>query len=233
MSFSEANSEAKSLAKAELRRLFREKRAAIPEIERLSQSLTVNRALAIFLAELIEARREQSTEPLRVCAYMAVGAELTLEPLLEDELSRAVEEKLLRFYIPKTRKEAAGHLALIFGDYESPATVGCNACQRGRLGIPEPREAMLDVNLEPDVVLLPCLAFDLHGQRLGQGAGCYDRYLGGLAAMGIRPLCVVVGFAEQKSLGALPTAPHDFVMDYYACGDTVQKFSSLGGEHDE
>lgn len=200
---------------------FRQKRAAIPELERLSQSLSVNRALAIFLAELIEKRREQADQALRVCAYMAVGTELTLEPLLEDELSRAVAEGLLEFYIPKTYQTEDGTLELVFGHYRSTSGLGCDACKHGRLGIPEPAEEDLQIDLQPDVVLLPCVAFDERGSRVGQGAGCYDRYLSALALSGIRPISVVVGYKEQLSGENLTADPHDWPMDFLAYGAEV------------
>ena len=207
--------------KASQRRYFRQRRTEIPEVERLSQSLSVNRALAVFLAELIEKRRDQATEALRVCAYMAIGSEMTLEPLLEDELSRAVEEGLLEFYIPKTYQSEAGNLELIFGLYRSSPGHHCDRCKNGRLGIPEPADADLNADLIPDVVLLPCVAFDEYGTRIGQGAGCYDRYLSALAALGASPTCVVVGYKEQLAGETLAADGYDWPMDFLAYGTEI------------
>lgn len=60
-----------------------------------------------------------------------------------------------------------------------------------------------------DVVVVPGLAFTLHGDRLGQGAGWYDRLLDEL-----RDDCVSigVGFAEQI-VDFVPTEPHDQRID--------------------
>ncbi len=210
--------------KTEQRAHFREKRKAIPELSRLSQSLTVNRALAIYLAEHIEARREQKqSEPLHVCAYMAMEPELSLEPLLEDELRRAVEEGLLAFYIPKTARGASGTLDLTFGHYRHSDLPPCARHQSGVLGIAEPLDKDLVEDLRPDIILLPCVAFDTHGSRVGQGAGCYDRYLAKLHAKGIKPICVVVGYKEQEAEYRLPIAEHDWPMDYAASGEFVRK----------
>ncbi|MBA4120507.1 MAG: 5-formyltetrahydrofolate cyclo-ligase [Isosphaera sp.] len=56
-----------------------------------------------------------------------------------------------------------------------------------------------------DAVLVPGLAFDLTGTRLGRGGGFYDRFL---AALGPRTLRVGLAF-ECQVVGALPRLPHD------------------------
>lgn len=65
------------------------------------------------------------------------------------------------------------------------------------------------------VVLLPALAVDGAGTRLGQGGGHYDRTLALLAPSGpARPLlAAVVGDPELLPAGALPREPHDVPVD--------------------
>lgn len=60
-----------------------------------------------------------------------------------------------------------------------------------------------------DVVLVPGLAFDARGARLGRGGGFYDRLL---ADANQRTVLVGCCFALQKVVG-LPVAPHDVPMD--------------------
>lgn len=43
-------------------------------------------------------------------------------------------------------------------------------------GIPEPATDLV-LNLEPDLIIVPLLAFDMEGHRLGYGKGFYDRFL--------------------------------------------------------
>jgi 5-formyltetrahydrofolate cyclo-ligase len=53
----------------------------------------------------------------------------------------------------------------------------------GRYGIPEPQDDSSRVSLgEGDLILVPCLACDLEGMRIGHGAGYYDRLLAGSRA---------------------------------------------------
>ena len=65
-----------------------------------------------------------------------------------------------------------------------------------------------------DVILVPGLAFDARGGRLGRGGGHYDRLLAG---RGKRTILVGCCFALQK-VPAVPAAPHDVRMDY-VCTD--------------
>lgn len=89
-------------------------------------------------------------------------------------------------------------------------------CPRDRLapgagGIAEPSAAD---PVEPDVVLVPLLAVDAAGNRLGQGGGHYDR---ALAALRARRRVVAVGIAwDVQVVAALPVDPWDQPLDAVA-----------------
>ena len=56
-----------------------------------------------------------------------------------------------------------------------------------------------------DMVVVPLVAFDRAGARLGYGGGCYDRYLPILS-----PTCQIVGIAfDEQRVDHVPTDPHD------------------------
>jgi 5-formyltetrahydrofolate cyclo-ligase len=81
-----------------------------------------------------------------------------------------------------------------------------NALVLGRLGLrePSPHAPVLDV-ASIDLLLVPGLAFDARGHRLGRGAGFYDRLL---ARPDLRALTVGVGFDEQL-VSTIPVDAHD------------------------
>lgn len=71
--------------------------------------------------------------------------------------------------------------------------------------------------LEPDVLLVPMLAFDRQGFRLGYGGGFYDRTLAVLRAM--KPVVAVgVAYAAQE-VAELPRGPHDEPLDWILTED--------------
>ena len=63
-------------------------------------------------------------------------------------------------------------------------------------------------NIVPDVILVPCLAFDQRGFRLGYGKGFYDRYLGKYLKKNKHIETIGVGFSFQK-YKKIPTDKYD------------------------
>ena len=56
-----------------------------------------------------------------------------------------------------------------------------------------------------DMIVVPLVAFDQTGARLGYGGGCYDRYLPMLS-----PVCQIVGIAfDEQRINHVPTDAHD------------------------
>lgn len=56
-----------------------------------------------------------------------------------------------------------------------------------------------------DMIVVPLVAFDRAGSRLGYGGGCYDRYLPMLS-----PACQIVGIAfDEQRVDHVPTDAHD------------------------
>ena len=67
--------------------------------------------------------------------------------------------------------------------------------------------------LQPDIIVVPMLAFDPAGLRLGYGGGYYDRTLAGLREAGHDVLAVGLAYAEQGT-DRLPADPHDQRLDW-------------------
>ena len=61
-----------------------------------------------------------------------------------------------------------------------------------------------------DIIVVPLVAFDRTGTRLGYGGGCYDRYLPMLS-----PVCQIVGIAfDEQRINHVPTDAHDLPLPH-------------------
>jgi 5-formyltetrahydrofolate cyclo-ligase len=94
---------------------------------------------------------------------------------------------------------AAAPMAFRAWQPDSPMT-------RDRHGIPIPATGLVAA---PDVILLPLVAFDEQGYRLGYGGGYFDRTLASLTP---RPCAIGVGF-ELTRLDTVCPATHDICLD--------------------
>ena len=80
----------------------------------------------------------------------------------------------------------------------------------GTLGIPEPGAGLPELGPEAiDWVLVPGLAFDARGYRVGRGAGHYDRLLPTLRPGVVRWALIL----EPQWIEAVPVEPHDVPLD--------------------
>ncbi len=80
----------------------------------------------------------------------------------------------------------------------------------GPYGTREPLSGLL--NVMPDIILVPLLAFDENGHRLGYGGGYYDRTLEEYRHKGHDFTAIGVAFDGQKS-DHIPVAGHDQPLD--------------------
>ena len=80
----------------------------------------------------------------------------------------------------------------------------------GAYGIAIPKE---DVKIIPEVILLPCLAFNHKGVRLGSGAGFYDRYLARRKEEATPVISVAIAF-EKLRCDDLIAEAHDRLFDW-------------------
>ncbi len=90
-------------------------------------------------------------------------------------------------------------------------------------GILEPEASARAV--EPDVLLVPLLAFDANGNRLGYGGGYYDRTLARLRA--IKPI-IAIGLAlAAQRVEEVPYGPYDQRLDWILTEAGSQRPSSI------
>lgn len=146
-----------------------------------------------------------------VTGYHAIGEEADIDPLLTALHQRGHGVGLPRVVAPGA--------ALQFH-----AWVPGDALDAGYQNIPEPL-ATAPV-IEPDVVLVPLLAYDATGHRLGYGGGFYDRTLAALRAA--RPVQVIgIAYADQR-VDSLPAGDHDQRLDAVLTELGVERFGTKG-----
>lgn len=128
----------------------------------------------------------------RVLLYFATSTEININSVL-----REVSGK--EWYLPRCTE--GNHLSVhrVFSD-------STDELQQNHFGIYEPHPDSPEVGVEAlDLVVVPALAFDEHGNRLGYGGGFYDRFLPRLC-----PDCVTVGVTlDDLVVSDLPSEPHD------------------------
>ena len=94
------------------------------------------------------------------------------------------------------------------------------AVETGPWAVLQPAPDMPEVF--PDLVLVPLIANDRKGTRLGQGKGHYDRVLDGLRRHGA--LLIGVGWAVQLLDQTIPADPWDVTLDGFASPDGLEMF---------
>ncbi len=141
----------------------------------------------------------------KVAGYWAVRGELPLN-LAVASLTRR-EQKYFLPVLGQARQ-------LRFAEYREGVSL-----QGNRFGIPVPDvpSGTLQKAGDMDVILLPLLAFDRKGHRLGTGGGWYDSSLAflGNEPRPERPLLVGIGY-EFQEVESVPIQPWDVDLDYVA-----------------
>ncbi|OYD80135.1 5-formyltetrahydrofolate cyclo-ligase [Azospirillum brasilense] len=137
-----------------------------------------------------------------VAGYWPLGSELDVRPLL---LHLRTGGRSIALPVSGPRGQA-----LTFRDWDPAQPLAA-----GRYGIQEPDANRPEV--VPAVLLVPMLAFDRSGHRLGYGAGYYDRTLDALRAARLPSdgpvLAVGMAFAAQE-MSAVPCGAHDERLDW-------------------
>lgn len=144
-----------------------------------------------------------------VASYYPKGRELDSVPLMDRLLGEGYPVAL-----PVVQKESK---ILTFALWDGTA-----ALAEGAFGIYEPQNGDL---VEPDVFLVPMLAFDQRGGRLGYGGGYYDATLSAYKAKK-DILAVGLAYAQQACLFNLPAEEHDIPMDLIVTEQKIYRFDA-------
>lgn len=175
--------EQKQLIRAQFRRLLRQR----PPASRTADS-------AALCERLLNSAIWEETRT--VLFFAPLADEPDLWPALQFILRQGLTVALPRFDQSK-----GSYTACIVRNLSRDLVTGLHGIREPRPGSEEHPLNLLDL------VLVPGVAFDLRGRRLGRGAGHYDRLL-----TGVRGTTCGIAFDEQIS-GELPVEPHDVFVD--------------------
>jgi len=185
----------------QLRRALRARRRALGPAQQAAASAAVDAVVAALPAF----RRAR-----RIGFYLAHGGELDPAPL-----RRRAQQLGKGCFLPVLHP--LGHRRLHFVAWREGEPL-----VRNRFGIPEPRLRRPVPAWSLDLILVPLVAFDARGNRLGQGAGFYDRTLAFRRRGRRHPRLIGLAHSFQQ-LPLLPAAPWDVPLDGIA---TERRFLS-------
>lgn len=183
--------------KVALRRLARERRKAFIEPLDREEREKLERQLADVLAPLIAKSRVLG-------GYCPLPSEISPLPAMDDAAANGAIVAYPAF------ADHQSTFKFLAGD---PSETGPWACFQPPLDAPE---------VFPDLVLVPLVAIDGNGTRLGQGKGHYDRVLERLKERGA--LLIGLGWEAQKVEATIPAEPWDIPLDGFASPAGLEMF---------
>jgi 5-formyltetrahydrofolate cyclo-ligase len=181
-----------SLSLQEKKRLMRLEMRAIRKFSADERVMNSNKLRDVFRAHI------QLPPNTIVSSYNAFRDEMDPAPLCE--ALRDLGHKIALPIIGKKRTP------LSFQLYEKGDKLEANA-----MGILQPVQGEGSPSIDPDIVLVPLLAFDRNHHRLGYGGGYYDRTIESLRA---RKSTLAIGIAYAcQEVKDVPIGDHDLKLD--------------------
>ena len=171
--------------KNKAREFFRNK---IKEFSKLSDFTRKSNDISFHLSRL-----NICLPGLKIASYMALPEELSLSDFM-------AKHQQVTYLFPQIDKKTQA-MRFVQADPHQKFTTHSLGFQQPEVGAPFPLENI-------DIFLVPGLAFDRLGQRLGRGLGFYDRLLSRTQALKIGIAC-----SCQISSASLPVESHDAPMD--------------------
>ncbi len=131
-----------------------------------------------------------------IFTFITMENEIDVRPLIEDALRKG--------------KTVCGPKCYKDRRMEARKIRGFEDVINGFLDIPEPKDSCPVISKEDiDLAFIPCLAADANGNRVGYGAGYYDRYLKSFTGE------TILFCREKQLLKKMPVEPHDICTGYY------------------
>ncbi len=143
-----------------------------------------------------------------VSSFISINSEINTK-----ELNNLIFIKNKTLCLPIIEKKNSH---LIFKQFKSEENF-----VKGHMNISEPQNKNKILN--PELIFVPCLAFDHRGNRLGYGGGYYDRTFAYLNNINHSFISVAYAYEEQK-LEYIPIDKFDFKVDYVITEKNLYSF---------
>ena len=175
------------------------------------ESLDAGESLTRHLASMPQYQNAQS-----VACFLSFDGEINTSPLIS--MLHQDKKVCLLPYLRPSKPNRLWFLPFAKGD----------RLINNRLGIPEVSKGINFAHRIStiDLLLMPLVAFDSDGNRLGMGGGFYDATLSHLLEPDFRhrrPLCLGIAFERQK-VEHLPKEPWDFPLDGVITEKEIYRF---------
>lgn len=188
--------------KVALRAIMVARRRAIPEKIRMRMNESIASHL-LALPEVIDAHH--------IHLYLSIAASAEVDTALIVDGLTAMHK---RISVPVVQNGALLSALYHQGD----------ALRTAQFGQPEPEVCSVVDESDLELVLLPLLAFDSKGYRLGYGKGLYDRFLQRLSKQGVHPFRAGLSYLQQR-VDMLPVDPWDEPLDAVVYEDGCIRFT--------
>lgn len=152
--------------------------------------------------------KERLRSSKRIALYRATGGELPC-----DGLAKALMKKGKICCFPRVEGDD-----MVFCDCDD---LSSKCFETGAFGILEPVSSLAAVDpASIDIVVLPAVAYNEEGTRLGQGKGFYDRFYAGIK--GRKPFLLGICYDFQIS-SEIPVEEHDLTADIVVAIPTAEE----------
>ncbi len=147
-------------------------------------------------------------ESKNILSYLSFGSEVTTNDIIDYSISQ--EKKVS---VPLCIKETTEMVACSFSTWQD--------ISKGTYGILEPNKSSLRIvdRTTIDLILVPGAAFDKLGNRVGYGAGYYDRFLN----RANKNTCTVALAFSLQLVSKIPRGLFDVPLDYIITEDGIIK----------
>jgi 5-formyltetrahydrofolate cyclo-ligase len=185
--------------KKELRKLFLQKRLQLSPEEVTDLSLKIKVQFDEFLPS--------NVETVHIFLPIISKNEVDTRPIIH-----GLWERNIKTFVPVMNKDNLGFESFLFNDK--------TRLSENIWGIPEPIDHLATDEQTIDAVVLPMLACDLKGNRVGYGKGMYDTFLPALKKDTLK-----IGLSFFLPVDHIEdTSSADVPLDYCICPDQVIKF---------